>query len=110
MILRAKHRRNFTVISNVPIRDPHLSAGALGFLVYLYSQPDDWRVAHQDLMRRFGCCRNTAYAVIGELQRAGYITKEMMRASTGRIIGHEFIVSDEPQFEPDCATICKKRP
>jgi hypothetical protein len=68
MILRAKHRRNFTVISNTPIRDPHVSAEALGFLVYLYSQPDNWRITHQDLMRRFGYCRNKTYAVIGELQ------------------------------------------
>jgi hypothetical protein len=34
----------------------------------------------------------------------------MIRAPTGRIIGHEFIVSDEPQFAPDCAVTCKKCP
>jgi hypothetical protein len=99
MILRTKKRKQFTMISNTPIRDPHVSADALAFLVYLYSQPDDWRVTHQDLMRRFGYCRNKTYTVLGELQQSGYITRQMLRAPSGRVIGHEFIVSDEPQFD-----------
>jgi hypothetical protein len=44
---------NYTIISNIPMKDPSVSAEALGVLVYLYSQPDDWRVSHQDMMRRF---------------------------------------------------------
>jgi hypothetical protein len=91
---------NYTVISNMPIRGASpLSGMALAFLVYLYSQPDNWRVSHQDLMRRFHVGRDKAYAILGELIQTGYITKHALRAPTGRIIGHEYVVDDEPQSD-----------
>ena len=52
MIIRARKRENFTMISNMPIRDERLSAEALGVLAYLLSFSDNWRLTHKDLMRR----------------------------------------------------------
>lgn len=97
MILRTKHKMNYTVISNMPIKETSLSAEALGVLLYLYSQPDNWRLTHQDLMRRFKVCRDRAYAIIGELRDAGYVTRHPMRTPRGHIIGWEYVVSDQPQ-------------
>jgi len=88
---------NYTVISNVPIKEISLSAEALGMLVYLYSQPDDWRVSQQDLARRFKLGRNKIYAILNELIVAGYIIKQPVRAQNGRFLFHEYIVDDEPQ-------------
>lgn len=97
MILRRKHKMNYTIISNIPIKEASLSAEALGVLLYLYSQPDDWRLSHKDLMRRFGFGRDKAFTIIKELRSAGYITKSPLRAPTGCIIGWEFLVDDQPQ-------------
>jgi hypothetical protein len=97
MILRRKHRGNFTVISNIPIKDEKLSAEALGVLLYLYMHPCDWRLSHKDLMRRFHIGRDKTYAIIGELKQAGYVTKHAMRTPEGHIIGCEYLVNDEPQ-------------
>jgi hypothetical protein len=99
MILRRKHKMNFTTISNVPIRQETLSAEALAFLVYLYSQPDDWRVSHQNLMQRFRVGRNKAYAILGELLQTGYITRQPMKTKSGHFLGYEYIVDDEPQVD-----------
>ncbi len=97
MILRSKHKMNYTVISNSPIKETSLSAEALGVLLYLYSQPDNWRLSHHDLMRRFNFGRGKAYAIVGELKDAGYAVQQSLRAPSGRIISHEYVISDEPQ-------------
>ena len=97
MIIKRSHKVNFTTISNVPIRQETLSAEALAVLLYLYSQPPDWRVTHKDLMRRFRFGRDKTFAVLGELKAHGYIVKRMMRTPEGRILGCEFIVDDEPR-------------
>jgi DNA-binding IclR family transcriptional regulator len=97
MILRSEHKMNYTVISNIPIRETSLSAEALGVLLYLYSQPDNWRLSHHDLMRRFDIGRDKAYAIIAELLEAGYAVRQGLRAPNGRIIGWEYVISDQPQ-------------
>jgi hypothetical protein len=68
------------VISNVPIRDPRVSAETLGFLAYLLSFSDDWRLTHKDLMRRFSIGRDKTYGIINELIEAGYVNREEMRS------------------------------
>jgi hypothetical protein len=96
MILRTKRRRKFTMISNTPIKDEHLSAEALGVLLYLLSHQDDWRLTHQDLMRRFKIGRDKVYGIITELKEAGYLEKELRRAPNGQVIGCEYLIGEEP--------------
>jgi hypothetical protein len=96
MIIRTEHQRNFTVISNVPIRDPEVSAEALGILVYLLSHPDDWRLTHKDIMRRFNMGRDKTYSILNALIDAGYLVRQVLHAPTGRIIGHEYVICEEP--------------
>lgn len=85
------------MISNMPIRDERLSAEALGVLAYLLSFSDDWRLTHKDLMRRFHIGRDKTYNIIRELRAAGYLVKELQRAPSGHVIGHELVICEEPQ-------------
>lgn len=44
VIIRRKVKRDFTALSNDLIRDPRLSWGGLGLLVYILHRPDNFRL------------------------------------------------------------------
>ena len=97
MIIRARKRESFTMISNMPIGDERLSAESLGVLTYLLSFSDNWRLTHKDLMRRFHIGRDKTYNIIRELRAAGYLVKELQRDQLGHVIDHELVICEEPQ-------------
>src|SRR5262245_48157150 len=99
MIKRALNRETWTLIDNMPVRDPHLSFECLGALIYLLSFSDNWKPLISDVMRRGGIGRNKAQRIFRELKKAGYLEEHIRRAPNGVIIAHEYIVYEEP-FDP----------
>ena len=73
MIIRRKHSGSYAVIPNTVSDDENLKADTLGVLVYLLAKPEDWKVIVADLRRRFHIGRDRVYAIIVELQKAGYV-------------------------------------
>ncbi|MCR5217443.1 hypothetical protein [Treponema sp.] len=47
--IRDSHKRNYTCISNVILRDERMSAKARGILVQILSYPDDWYLYKSEL-------------------------------------------------------------
>ena len=99
-IIRARKRETWTVISNVAVRDPRMSAEALGVLLHLLSRPDDWRVSPTEIRRRFHLGRDKLYTILNELKDNGYLVKQLLRSSRGQILGHEYLVNEEPENAP----------
>jgi hypothetical protein len=102
IFLRKKLSENFTHLPNSLIRDPNLSWKATGFLVYLLSCADGWQLNFADLSKRKKDGEAATRAAASELKVAGYLLINKIRDEKGRIVAHEWIVSQEPEFQnPD---------
>ena len=74
-----KRRDSFTVISNIPLRDPDLSLKAKGLFCVIRSLPDDWEYSLRGLSH---ICVEGIDAIregVKELERAGYLHRERSR-------------------------------
>lgn len=76
MIIRAPRRRdNFTIINNDIIRNHHLSWKARGLLVYLLSQPDNWRTSSAHLASISPEGIHAVRTGLKELEEYGYLRR-----------------------------------
>ena len=84
-ILRVEHNREnpFMMLDRAVPKNKGMSYEALGMLVYLLSQPDDWTVMPGDLERE-GCGRDKVYRILRELRGRGHVQMEQPQ------IGHRF--------------------
>jgi len=95
MIIRNKNRKTFTVISNQAINDTQLSDKALGTLVRLLSNTDTWNPNINYMVNTGKQGRTAIRSSIAELEKAGYINKQMLRTKSGRITGTEYVVYED---------------
>ena len=99
-IIRVKHKRNYTVVSNHHLEDSGLGWKATSILTYLLSRPDDWQTnpRHLAKVKRDGI--KAVYSGLKELKEAGYVEHRMIRNEQGRIIRGEYIVYEEQIAKP----------
>lgn len=100
-VIRRRHNRNFTVVTNEVMDDERLSAEALGVLNFLLSRSSNWNVSTAHLGKRFNMGKDRTLRIIKELREAGYLTKEFERDAKGQIVGTEYVVYDAPQNDED---------
>jgi DNA-binding MarR family transcriptional regulator len=98
MIIRRKHSGNFAVLPNATLNDEQLSADTLGVLAYLLAKPPNWKVSVSGLRARFGIGRDRVYAILKQLEVAGYVEKRQTREKgTSQFCALEYIVYDTPE-------------
>lgn len=96
-IVRVHKRENpFVQIDKTPINDQRLSWKAKGILVYLISKPNDWKVRVSDLMKQAKDGRDSVYAGLHELEKAGYISRYQERKEDGSFGELEYVVYEQP--------------
>ena len=85
MIVRApRQERDFTILPNAALRNPHLSYRARGVLAYVLSMPDNWRTSGETLARQGMEGRDAIRAAINELIVAGYARRVKSQDERGR--------------------------
>lgn len=99
VIQRHKHRAQFTVMPNPLFCDTRVSLAARGLLGYLLTKPPRWRVDIGDIQRIGNIGRDKAYAILRELQDAGYVRPMTHRTKTGRFTSGDYLISDTPHAE-----------
>src|SRR5690606_7164994 len=77
--------------------DSRLSWAARGMLVFLLGKPDNWRVSVEHLRKqtegaRIRTGRDGVYALLGELQSAGYVEAVQARREDGTLGPMEYQV------------------
>lgn len=97
VIVRHKRERNFTVLSNVPLRDRHLSWKAKGLLAYLLSLSEAYQLRVAGLVERATDGKDSTRAGLTELQALGYLRILRERGSRGRFKSVTWIVSETPE-------------
>ena len=71
---RAIHNKQnpYLMVKRDTVQNQNLSYEARGMLVYILSQPDDWRVQPSELITPL-CGRDKVYRILKELIEAKYI-------------------------------------
>lgn len=96
--ITVKKNDNYTIISNVFLRDASLSLKSKGLLAYLLSLPNDWSVYATELATRHKDGITAIYSAINELEYKGYVKRERERVN-GKLKGIHYIVSETPILE-----------
>ena len=97
IVKEAKHQ--YTTILNKTLQDEFLSWEARGLLAYLLSLPEDWDINISHLANMSPSCkRKRTLTIVEELIRNGYMRKETIRDTNGRIMRVEYRVWESPLF------------
>jgi hypothetical protein len=95
-VFRVEKSRDFTVMSNHHLRNGALSLKAKGLLSLMLSLPDTWDYTTRGL----SCiCKEGVDSIstaLGELERAGYLTRERVRDPHGRLGDIEYTIHEQP--------------
>lgn len=94
-----KKNQDYTVLSNVFLKDRNLSIKAKGLLAVVMGLPEDWGFSINGLCSILKEGKTAIYNVIDELKEYGYCNVVMCRDELGRISGSDYTFFEEPQTE-----------
>ena len=114
-VFRVEKNRNYTVMSNVHLKDSGISLKAKGLLSVILSLPEDWNYTTRGLA---AICKegvDSIGAALRELESAGYLIRHRLRDKGGRISDTEYIVYESPHKTPEAdssytASPCTENP
>ena len=79
------------------MRDTNLSIEARGFLALLMTYSDEWEFITGHLLKVAQVGRDKFQRIMGELETAGYVRREIRRGDGGRLAGSRWVISDHPE-------------
>lgn len=92
-IYKSSAAERYTVIPNETMRDDSISFEATGLLCFLLSLPADWAIHKSWLQRqKINCGRDKLTRLISELEKAGYIKREVSQLENGKLNGYDWYV------------------
>lgn len=96
---------NFYMLDKSISEDTRLSWAARGLLIFLLGKPDHWEVSVQNLVNQTGECigrpskRDAVYALLKELEQAGYLARQRGRQEGGEFSKIDYIVTETPHTD-----------
>ena len=101
-VFRVNKDHNYTVMSNHHLRNADLSLKSKGLLSLILSLPDDWNYTTRGLASICKKGTDSIGSALKELERAGYIVRNRLRDSKGKIVDVEYVIYELPH-RPDTA-------
>lgn len=95
-VCRVEKNKNYTTMSNYHLRDPNLSNKARGLLSTMLSLPDNWDYTTRGLAKICKDGVDGITAQLKELEQYGYLIRNRIRDSSGRIVDMEYIIYERP--------------
>ncbi len=95
-VFRTPKRENFTIMSNVHLRDAKLSLKAKGLLSYMLSNPDNWDYSLRGLASQNRDGIDSVRSAIKELEERHYLKRVKVRDAKGHIIDYDYQVFEVP--------------
>lgn len=105
MIVRDKHKSNYTIVSNAVIRDSRLSGDGLKLLMFMLSCSDKFDFTVQGLAQQIGKSRRTTQRLIEELKILGYLEVKKIRLKNGVYSLSEWVVCEVPNQVPNLTQV-----
>ena len=101
-VFRIEKTRDYTVMSNHHLRNRCLSLKAKGLLSMMLSLPEEWNYTTRGLASICKEGTDSIGTALKELERAGYIVRNRLRDSKGKIMDVEYVIYETPhEPEPD---------
>lgn len=98
-VFRIKKTKDYTVMSNLHLRDKSLSLKAKGLLSLMLSLPEDWDYTTKGLARICKDGVDSICATIRELEEHGYVVRERVRKDNGQLGSVEYTILESPRYE-----------
>lgn len=99
---RIEKNRDYTAMSNHHLRNRCLSLKAKGLLSMMLSLPKEWNYTTRGLASICKEGTDSIGTALKELERAGYIVRNRLRDSKGKIMDVEYVIYETPHApEPD---------
>lgn len=95
-VCRVEKTKNYTTMSNYHLRDPDLSNKARGLLSTMLSLPDNWDYTTRGLAKICKDGVDGITAQLKELEQYGYLIRNRIRDTSGRIVDMEYIIYERP--------------
>ena len=95
-VCRVEKNKNYTTMSNYHLRDPNLSNKARGLLSTMLSLPDNWDYTTRGLAKICKDGVDGITAQLRELEQYGYLIRNRIRDTSGRIVDMEYIIYEQP--------------
>jgi len=95
-VFRVEKNHNYTVMSNFHLRDTNLSLKAVGLLSKMLSLTDEWNYTTRGLA---AICKEGVDAIgaaLKELEGCGYLVRNQLRDTKGRISDTEYTIYESP--------------
>ena len=99
-VFRIEKTRDYTVMSNHHLRNTELSLKSKGLLSMMLSLPEDWNYTTRGLASICKEGTDSIGSALKELERAGYIVRNRLRDSKGKIVDVEYVIYETPHL-PD---------
>ena len=99
-VFRIEKIRDYTVMSNHHLRNAGLSLKSKGLLSMMLSLPEDWNYTTRGLAKICKEGTDSIGSALKELERAGYIVRNRLRDSKGKIVDVEYVIYETPH-SPD---------
>jgi len=87
---------NYTVISNIILRDKRLSLKAKGLMVTILGLPDNWDFTIAGISTILKEGRESIANAVSELIEYGYCTRTNARAESGHYLGYDYTFHETP--------------
>lgn len=108
-VFRIEKNRDYTVMSNHHLRNAGLSLKSKGLLSMMLSLPEDWNYITRGLAKICKEGTDSIGSALKELERAGYIVRNRLRDSKGKIVDVEYVIYETPH-PPDMGQPCEDEP
>ena len=95
-VFRIEKTRDYTVMSNHHLRNAGLSLKSKGLLSMMLSLPEDWNYTTRGLAKICKEGTDSIGSALKELERAGYIVRNRIRDSKGKIVDVEYVIYETP--------------
>lgn len=99
-VFRVEKTKDFTIMSNHHLRNVALSLKAKGLLSLMLSLPENWDYTTRGLARICKDGVDSIGAAIKELEKHGYLTRQRIRDSHGRLGDIEYTIHEQPIATP----------
>ena len=98
-LIRVKKDNNFTTINNEFIFNKNLSLKAKGLLCHILALPNDWTLYVEEVGKWHKDGKTSIYSAFKELTSNGYMKREQIRDSKGKIIKWNYLVFEKPHTD-----------
>ena len=95
-VFRIEKNRDYTVMSNHHLRNAGLSLKSKGLLSMMLSLPEDWNYTTRGLAKICKEGTDSIGSALKELEQAGYIVRNRLRDSKGKIVDVEYVIYETP--------------